>query len=225
MIKTERLERRKTMKELSGCMEEMIHEANDLRDEAAVKMYDVPKRYKLNDKWDDVRFGLTILVALIAAVGFMLLLCWSMENDHMVISVFCLVAFGIGMVRSSVAKNRPFKVEEEVKDYYVNELYYGALAKELARLKTGIADYNRQYEEQKDYISKFKNYMDEVEDYGGKMSLILKANDFRAQLQIKTSGDEVDCGLKFNESGYRQLKEIVGFFAQKVEFCQTKERP
>ncbi len=47
---------KKEKAELRLRMMQMVDEANSLRDEAAEKLYDVPKGYKLNGAWDSIRF-------------------------------------------------------------------------------------------------------------------------------------------------------------------------
>lgn len=192
-------------------MKAMVDEANVLRDEAAEKLYEVPKAYKLNTLKDEACFYLTIVACLGFALGFMALFYWAMDGEHIGASVFCVAILGVGMIVASIAKNRPHKVEEATEDYFVNGSHYVALVTELERLKAGIADYDRQYEEQKEYISRFESCRAEIEKYGS-LKLILKANDFHAQVKITTTITEMNCRLLFDEDGYRRLKNIIELF-------------
>lgn len=206
---------KKEKAELRLKMIRMVNEANSLRDEAAEKLYDVPKGYKLMGARDSIRFWLMSVLCVGLSLGFLRLLEWSMDGGedvaHIAVAIACMLFLGIGMVKASAAKNRPYKVEEHMQDYYANEVHCNALAEELERLKTGIADYDRQYEEQKEYIQKFIDHHQEVGDYGC-MIIVLKANDFHARVKMTAEMDDVDCRLKFNETGYKQLTDLLNFF-------------
>lgn len=201
--------------ELHYKMMQMVEEANSLRDEAAEKMYSVPKGYKLNGAWDDIRFYLTMVLDVALCVGFMRLFWWSLSDGedvlHIAVAVACVMLLGIGFVKAGAAKNRPYRVEEHLQDYYASEAHCGALAEELNRLRAGIADYNRQYEEKKEYIQKFRERQPEVGDYGS-LAVVLKANDFHAQVKMTAPMDEVDCRLEIDETGYKQLIDFLDLF-------------
>lgn len=197
-------------------MARIVDEANSLRDEAAEKMYDVPKGYKLNSIWDDVFFWLMEIAAVALGFGYLALFWWSLNGRgmvHTLVLIGCIVILGTWAVVGCNARQRPYRVEEHVRDYYVNEIHYADLAKELVRLKTGIADYNRQYSEREEYIQKFTKKCIEavVEDYGS-MELVLKANDFHVRVSMATATDEVNCRLELGKDGYKQLLAIIEFF-------------
>lgn len=224
--KEEKVMRSKEKSEMFRQMRSMVDEANALRDEAAEKIYAVPKAYRLSILEDEVCYALIMVVYLGFALGFMALFKWAMEGDHIGVSVFCTILLSVGILTTSVARNRSCKAEEtmEVRSinrkaeetmdvYYVNECCCVALATELRRLKAGIADYDRQYEEQKEYISRFESCRAKIEKYGsGSLKLILKANDFHARVKITTAISEMNCRLLFDEDGYRRLKCIIELF-------------
>ncbi len=98
-------------------MRSMVDEANALRDEAVEKIYAVPKAYKLSTLKNEVCFYLTTVAYLILALGFMALFKWAMEGDHIGVSVFCTILLSVGMLTTSVARNRPCRVEETMRVY------------------------------------------------------------------------------------------------------------
>jgi len=193
-------------------MAPMIAEANALRSEAAEKMYDVPKGYKLIGVWDDIRCCLMMIVDVVLCIGFLMLFRWSLSGDdvvHIVGAIVCVTALGISMMLASVAKNRPYKVKEHVREYYANDAYYNDLVQELERLKTGIAQYDQQYKEREKYIQKFRNIATEIEDYGGALRLVMKAGDFHAHVKMSDNKNQIDCRLKFTKDGYNQLLDLI----------------
>ncbi len=88
-------------------------------------------------------------------LGFLKLLGWSLDGGedvvHIAVAIACMLFLGIGMMKASAAKNRPYKVEEHTRDYY-------------------------------------------------------------ARIKMATEMNDVDCRLRFNETGYEQLTGILNFF-------------
>lgn len=195
-------------------MQQMVNEANLLRNEAARKLYDVPKGYKLITRRDEILFGFALFACVVLTFGGLGLFVWCLDNDWWPGIIVFLVALGVGLMKAAAYKNRPYRVEEHVQDYYVSQVHYEALKTELKRLQTGIVDYDRQYAEQEEYIQKFKERRLDIEDYGGSMWLILKANDFHAIVKATLGLDEIDARLNFSETGYNQLLDTIEFLNQ-----------
>lgn len=199
---------------LKNKMSQMVDEANSLRGEAAEKLYDVPKAYNLVTMKSEIRSCFLMFMAVALSLGFLSLFMWSLTPEsedvaHITVAIVCTVLIVAGMMWASVMKSQPYKPEEHEQVYYVNNLHYGLLQDELKRLKHGIADYDRQYAEQEEYILKFREYYQESEDFGGRLELVLKANDFHAHVTAKTDTDEIDCRLKFDQTGYEHLVSLV----------------
>lgn len=204
--------------ELQAKMQRMVDEANSLRDEAAEKMYGIPKGYKLNTTLDDAKFYLTTLLYVVLAFAFLAAFRWSINEEHAVVSMILTFILCIGMLAASAAKNRPYHADESVKDFYVNDAWCGELSEELNRLKTGIESYDRQYAEQEEDIAKFRQYtykISEVLGQSGDLDLVLKAYDFHAVLKLEAGEEKVNLRLAFNEADYNQMDALVRQFSLK----------
>lgn len=132
--------------ELRNRMSAMIKRANTLRDEAAQKMDGVPKAYELIYGWKEIRVYL--MCVLMGSITFMFLIrfmYWIEHESYIMMGISTAVLTIITIIAS--AYHNQYKVENETKSYYVNEVYYDALKKELQRLTDGIAEYDRQFEE------------------------------------------------------------------------------
>lgn len=194
-------------------MQWIVDELNKLQDEASEKVGDVPKKYVLNSWGDDAMFWLMSVVSAIffvtAVVSFMRAL-W--RKDWFIIIVYVVVWFLVIYLVDSY-RRRPYRVEEHVCNYWVNDTCLYLAAKELERVRAGIAKYDQQYEEQKEFIQKFDEYRLEIEDWGS-LHFVLKASGFYAHLRIVTGMDDVDCRLKFNPDGYKRLTDTIEWFNQ-----------
>lgn len=192
-------------------MQEMVDELNELRDEAAEKVGDVPKSYKLNTWKDDMKFWLGFfglaLVGVMAVATFM----WCLEHEVWLGIVAYIVVSFYAMLFVDAYRRRPYMVEEHVHDYWANDVHYNSAAKELKRLKEGIAEYDRLYEEKKEYIQKFEECIPEVGDFGS-LILVLKASGFYALLKMRDALNEVNCRLEFDEGGHEILMSNIRFF-------------
>jgi len=210
-----KLQDKRKKAELTHCMMRMVDEANSLRSEAAEKMYGVPKGYKLITKRVESRNCVLFFVAFAFYLSAMGIIMWCLDHEYFFPIVLLAVILCFGMIWISSVKSRRYDVTEHTDEFFINEAHCEALAVELGRLRAGIADYDRQYAEQEEYILKFKEHCTEVEDYGS-LTLVLKANDFHAHVKMSTDTDEVDCRLKFNEADYGRLIGFIEFFNKRT---------
>lgn len=206
----EMLQKKQEQVELRAQMTKMVDEANSLRDEAAEKMYEVPLGYELESEHEFARFCLFSVVLVALAVITMLLFGWFLEHNCTLQASLIAFVIGVCFVRSAAVKNRPYHIEEHEQSYCVNQNHYDSLSRELERLKSGIAEYDQQYAERKEYIDEFKRLQPEVGDFGS-MQLTMKAGNFKAHIVIKLDMDEFDCKLELDEGGVIQLNDILGY--------------
>lgn len=203
-------------------MQHMVDEANAMRDEASEKMYEIPKGYKLNAPWEWAKFLLVAIAEVAVCVAWFGALMWSVDGEgalRAAVAIICMVTFYIAGFWAVAEKNRPYHIEEHVKDFYVNNLWYDELNAELNRLRAGIADYDRQYAEQKEYIEKFRQYPWPIVDDQlgvGNLEIVLRAYDFHATLRLETCEEKLNLRLKFNETDYEQMDELIKRFEQKT---------
>ena len=218
--KAERLQKRQERLELRAQMMQMVEEANSLRDEAAEKMDGVRLSYRLEAPWADARFLLMSAGMALLAMVVIGTFSWVLDNNSVIADVMT-IALVVGFLKMSFERNRPYKAEEHEEVYCVNQNHYAVLVQDLNRLKAGIAEYDRQYAEQEEYIQKFRERVIEVEDFGGSVESHLKAGDFHARVKIVTAMNEVNCRLKFNQKGYTQLLDIMRFFNEQPVYSRV----
>lgn len=207
----EKLRKKKERADLIYRMTQMVNEANSLRDEAAEKMYDVPKGYELFTAQKIACLWLKMGVCIMIALGGLWLVKQAFDGDFVIMACVFILALGCTMMATYISKNRPYRIEENEQDYCVNAAHCEALEAELKRLKAGIAQYDQEYEERKEYIQKFEDFCPEVNDWG-RLLFTFKAGNFHARLKIRTGMDEVDCRLDFDEDGYKRLTDTIDWF-------------
>lgn len=208
--------------ELRAKMQYMVDEANAMRDEASEKMYEIPKGYKLNTPWEWTKFLLVAIAEVTVCVAWFGALMWGVDGDDtlcVVVAIMCMAIFYIAGFWAVAEKNRPYRIEEHVKDFYINNLWYDELNAELNRLKAGIEDYNRQYAEQEEYIKKFRQYaytISELLGQSGDLDIVTKAYDFHAVLKLEVFEEKLKLRLEFNEEDYNQMDTLTRQFRQKL---------
>lgn len=207
----EKLRKKKEKADLIYRMTQMVNEANSLRDEAAEKMYDVPKGYELLTTRKMVRSGLTMGGVVLLGLGGLWLVGRALEGDFVIMACIFTLALGCAMMATYISNHRPYKIEENEQEYCINAAHCEALEAELKRLKAGIAQYDQEYEERKEYIQKFEDFCPEVNDWG-RLLFTFKAGNFHARLKIRAGMDEVDCRLDFDEDGYKRLTDTIDWF-------------
>lgn len=207
----EKLRKKKERADLIYRMTQMVNEANSLRDEAAEKMYDVPKGYELLTTRKIVCSGLMMGGVVLLGLGGLWLVGRALEGDFVIMACIFTLAVGCVMMATYISNHRPYKIEENEQEYCINTAHCEALEAELKRLKAGIAQYDQEYEEWKEYIQKFEDFCPEVNDWG-RLLFTFKAGNFHARLNIKTGMDEVDCRLDFDEDGYKRLTDTIDWF-------------
>lgn len=210
-----KVERKQQEAELKNRMTLMVERANTLRNEAAQKMDSIPKAYELIYGWKDVSSYLEcVLMGALAVVWFFCFVYWMEHDSYIPVAASATLLAAITIVASAY-RNRPYRIEDEIKSYYVNMNHYDTLNTELQRLTDGIADYDRQYEEQKEYIQKFRDLATEVGDYAGTMDFVLKAGDFHVSIKMSDGMDELDCRLSFTQGAYEQFTKTLSYFNSK----------
>lgn len=213
MTKAEKTELRKKMQ----CM---VDEANSLRNEASEKMYNIPKGYKLYAVGRTAKFRHDAQIYLTIAVVYMVAFAWSMSGSsaiHHVVQCACSCVLGCGAVMISKVMHCLCHPEAYTRRFYVEYRCYDELADEIGRLRAGIAEYNRQYAEQEEYILKFKQYTWPIidEQLGvGSLEIVLKAYSFHATLRFRMGEETFSLRLDFNETGYNQMDTLVKRFEQ-----------